>query len=53
MREKFAAKAGRKRCRLAPMNKPQDPLPLVWILALLGLLALAFYAGRWWGMQGG
>lgn len=37
--------------KLAPMAKSSNPLPLV--AAMLALLALAFLAGRWWGMQGG
>ena len=34
-----------------PLARP--PHAVLLILALLGLLALAFLAGRWWGMQGG
>ena len=33
------------------MAKPSSPLPLA--AAVLALLALAFLAGRWWGLQGG
>lgn len=35
------------------MPDARTPPPTLLILALLGLLALAFLAGRWWGMQGG
>lgn len=36
------------------MGKKPRSNPLIWLVpALLGLLALAFAAGRWWGMQGG
>lgn len=45
------AHPARRMGKLAPMAKPSNPLPLV--AAMLVLLALAFLAGRWWGMQGG
>lgn len=35
------------------MTKPREPSPLMFALTVLALVALAFLAGRWWGMQGG
>lgn len=51
MHEKFVARRDRRMGRLAPMARPSNPLPLV--AAMLVLLAMAFLAGRWWGLQGG